>query len=146
MTSARRLLASVLVVLPLLAGAASAQERSLYQRLGGYDALAALLDDFGMRIGTDERFQKFFSGHSRETQMRQRQLVLDLFCQLSGGPCFYIGRDLKTAHGGLGITKVEWDAVSKMFVETMVKFKVGEREQQELGALIALREKDIVEK
>jgi hemoglobin len=146
MMSARRLLAPLLIVLPLLAGAASAQERTLYQRLGGYDGLVAIVDDFGMRISTDQRFQRFFSGTSRDSQMRQRQLLLDLFCQLTGGPCTYIGRDLKVAHGGLGITKAEWDTVSKMFVEAMAKLKVGEREQQEFGALIAPREKDIVEK
>jgi len=130
----------------IFTGSGSAQERTLYQRLGGYDAIAAILDDFGGRLAMDERFQRFFAGHSRETQIRQRQLVLDLFCQLTGGPCFYIGRDLKIAHAGLGITKAQWEAASAMFIETLARFKVGEREQQELGALLAPREKDIVEK
>jgi hemoglobin len=72
--------------------------------------------------------------------------VLDLFCQLAGGPCFYIGRDLKTAHEGLGITKAEWDDALKLFGGTLAKFKVGERERRELVALITPREKDIVGK
>jgi hemoglobin len=104
------------------------------------------MDDFGERLSMDERFKRFFGGHSQASQIRQRQLVVDLFCQVTGGPCFYIGRDLKVAHTGLGITKADWDAATKLFGETLVKHKVGEREQQELGALLAPREKDIVEK
>ena len=141
-----RLVASALVILPLAAGSAAAQEKSLYQRLGGYDAIAAIMDDFGGRLATQEQFKRFFVGHSKDSELRQRQLVIDLFCQLTGGPCTYIGRDLKVAHAGLGITKADWDAATKMFGETLAKFKIDEREQQELGALIAPREKDIVEK
>jgi hemoglobin len=78
--------------------------------------------------------------------MRQRQLVLDLFCQVTGGPCFYIGRDLKVAHAGLGISKADWDLAVTRFVETMNKHKVAEREQKELAGLIGPLQKDIVEK
>jgi hemoglobin len=140
-----RLIVAMFVAL-FAVGPTSAQEKTLYQRLGGYDALAAIVDDFGPRIGADERFKRFFGGHSRETQMRQRQLLLDLICQMTGGPCTYIGRDLKTTHGGLGITQAEWEAAGGLFVQTLAKLKVGEREQQDLMGLIAAREKDIVEK
>ncbi len=135
-----------LAALPLVTGNALAQEKSLYQRLGGYDAIAAIMDDFGARLATKEEFKRFFSGHSKESEIRQRQLVVDLFCQLTGGPCFYIGRDLKVAHEGLGVTKADWDEATKLFGETLARFKIGERERRELGALIAPREKDIVEK
>jgi hemoglobin len=141
-----RLVVSAALVLPLVAGNALAQEKSLYQRLGGYDAVAAIVDDFGMRLAGEERFKRFFSGHSRETQIRQRQLVVDLVCQLTGGPCFYIGRDLKAAHAGLGVSKEDWEAAGKLFGETLAKLKVGEREQQDLNALIGARAKEIVEK
>ena len=144
MTRIGRFIAPAIAVLAL--ANASAQEKSLYLRLGGYDQIAAIVDDFGGRIGTNEQFKRFFGGHSKETQMRQRQLFLDLLCQMTGGPCIYIGRDLKAAHGGLGITKADWDAASKIFIETLAKFNIGEREQHELGALIGPREKDIVEK
>ena len=56
------------------------------------------------------------------------------------------GRDLKTVHTGLGVTKADWDTATKMFGETLAKFKVGDKEQQELGALVGKYEKDIVEK
>src|SRR5262249_61685051 len=131
---------------PLTVGIASAQEKSLYHRLGGYDAIAAMLDDFVGRLAAEQQMQRFFVGHSKNSDIRQRQLVVDLFCQVTGGPCFYIGRDLKVAHAGLGITKADWDLANKRFAETMKKFNVGERERKELAGLHMPLEKDIVEK
>ena len=141
-----RLIAPALVMLALGASGATAQERTLYQRLGGYDGLAAIVDDFGGRLGADEQMKRFFTGHSADTQMRQRQLVLDLLCQRTGGPCFYIGRDLKTTHAGLGVGKADWDRAFKIFGETLDKLKVGEQERKDLAALLGPLEKDIVEK
>src|SRR5262249_32852804 len=77
---------------------------SLYARLGGYDAIAAVADDFLGRLATDPQFQKFFVGHSQDSIRRIRQLIVDQLCQVTGGPCAYTGRDMKTAHKGLGIT------------------------------------------
>jgi hemoglobin len=139
-------LAVAFVALSLTAGVPAAQEKSLYQRLGGYDAIAAMLDEFVGKLAAEQQLQRFFAGHSKSSEMRQRQLVLDLFCQVTGGPCFYIGRDLRIAHAGLGITKADWDLAVTRFVETMNKHKVAEREQKELAGVIGPLEKDIVEK
>jgi hemoglobin len=75
-----------------------------------------------------------------------RQRFLDLLCQETGGPCRYTGRDMKTAHRGLGITKAEWDAGGQDFLAALVAKNVAEREKAELMALIGASEKDIVEK
>jgi hemoglobin len=141
-----RTIAAALVAWPLAAGSAAAQDKTLYERLGGFDRIAAIMDDFGGRLAGTDQFKRFFVGHSKDSEQRQRQLVIELFCQITGGPCVYIGRDLKTAHTGLGVTKADWDTASKMFVESLAKFKVGDKEQQELGALVGKYEKDIVEK
>ena len=141
-----RFIATALIALPLAFGSAAAQEKTLYERLGGFDKIAAIMDDFGGRLASMEQFKRFFVGHSKDSELRQRQLVIELFCQMSGGPCVYIGRDLKTAHTGLGVSKADWDTATRMFGETLAKFKVGEKEQQELGALVGKYEKDIVEK
>ena len=146
MKRTRRIVVVALLALVLGAGCVSAQENALYHRLGGYDVIAAIVDDFGGRLGAEARFQRFFAGHSANSQMRQRQLVVDLICEAAGGPCFYIGRDMKTTHAGLGISKADWDTAVSLFVETLNKFRVGAREQQELAALIARMEKDIVGK
>jgi len=124
----------------------SAQNDSLYKRLGGYDALAAVTDDFITRLATDKQLGRFFVGASENSKLRIRQLVLDQLCAATGGPCVYIGRDMKTAHKGLGITEDDWNIAVKHLVATMNKFKVGEREQQEVAGALTKLKGDIVEK
>src|SRR2546423_1101780 len=91
----------------------SAQEKTLYQRLGGYDAVAAVVDDFIGRLIADDRFAKFFKGASDDSKKRIRQHIVDQFCAAAGGPCVYTGRDMKTSHKGLGITEDEWNGAAK---------------------------------
>jgi hemoglobin len=126
---------------------ASAQSGdSLYKRLGGYDALAAVTDDFIIRLATDKTLGRFFVGASDNSKMRIRQLVLDQLCAATGGPCVYIGRDMKTAHKGLGITEEDWNIAVKHLVATMTKFKVPEKEQKEVAGALTTLKGDIVEK
>lgn len=125
-------------------GAAQSSE-SLYKRLGGYDAIAAVTDDFIGRLATDKKLSKFFGGASADTQKRIRQLVVDQLCAATGGPCVYIGRDMKTAHQGMGITEENWKVAVQHLVATLNKFKVPKKEQDELlGALSGLKN-DIVD-
>ena len=121
-------------------------ELSLYKRLGGYDALAAATDDFIGRMATDPQLAKFFAGHSKDSLARIRQLVVDQLCAATGGPCVYIGRDMKTSHAGLGITEKDWDASVRHLVASLDKFNVPAKEKDDvLGAIGGLK-KDIVEK
>jgi hemoglobin len=119
---------------------------SLYKRLGGYDALAAVTDDFITRLATDKTLGRFFVGASDNSKMRIRQLVLDQLCAATGGPCGYSGRDRKTAHKGLGITEEDWNIAVKHLVATLTKFKVKEKEQKEVAAALTTLKGDIVEK
>ena len=130
----------------VLAGAASAQEKPLYQRLGGYDAIAAVSDEFIARLATDEMEKRFFVGFSADSKARIRQHLVDFLCKAAGGPCVYTGRDMKTAHAGAGISKADWDHSVKVLVDVLNKFKVPEKEQKDLFALLVPLEKDIVEK
>ena len=126
---------------------ASAQHGdSLYKRLGGYDALAAVTDDFILRLATDPKVGRFFTGLSDNSKARVRQLVVDQLCAATGGPCVYIGRDMKTAHKGLGITEEDWNISVKHLVATLTKFKVPEKEQKEVAAALTTLKADIVEK
>ena len=116
------------------------QQHSLYQRLGGYDALAAVTDDFIGRLATDPQLKRFFIGHNKEGQTRIRQHVIDFLCVATGGPCAYTGQDMKTAHTGLGITDADWDSSIKHLVETLDKFHVPEKEKSDvLNALSPLK-------
>lgn len=123
-----------------------AQEKSLYERVGGYDALAAVVDDFIARLLADQRFEKFFSGQSTDSKQRIRQHIVDQFCEATGGPCVYTGREMKTSHTGLGITSAEWDAAAKHLTASLDKFKVPEKEKGELLNFVNGLKKDIVEK
>jgi hemoglobin len=124
----------------------SPQAPSLYKRLGGYDALAAVTDDFIGRLAGDPQLGKFFAGHSTHSLKKIRQLVVDQLCNATGGPCVYIGLDMKTSHAGLGITEKDWDASVKHLVATLDKFNVPAKEKDEVLAMVSTLKKDIVEK
>lgn len=140
------LLALSLFLSSSTAAPAQAKEPSLYDRLGGYNAVAAVVDDFIGRLVADKQFQKFFSGFSNDSKKRIRQHFVDQICAAAGGPCIYTGRDMKTAHGGLGITEKEWNAGLKHLGGSLDKFKVGKKEKDEVMAFAATIKKDIVEK
>jgi hemoglobin len=120
--------------------------KPLYQRLGGYDAIAAVVDDFIGRLATDPKFTKFFAGHSQDSIKKIRQHIVDQLCMATGGPCYYIGRDMKTAHAGLGITEDDWNASVVHLVATLDKFSVPQKEKDEVIGAIASMKNDIVEK
>lgn len=120
--------------------------KSLYERLGGYNAIAAVVDDFIGRLASDEKFSRFFTGFSIDSKKRLRQHILNQFCEAAGGPCVYTGRTMKTSHTGLGITEAEWDAAAKHLVASLDKFKVSEKEKSELLNFVGGLKGDIVEK
>ena len=129
---------------------ASAQDgtmkKSLYDRLGGYNAVAAVVDDFVGRLVADKQFERFFAGHSTDSKKRIRQHIVDQFCAAAGGPCVYTGRTMKDSHAGLNISDADWDAAAKHLVATLDKFKVPEPEKKELLAFVSSLKADIVEK
>ena len=139
-------LCALCLLLTLATGAAAQKQKTLYERLGGYDAIAAVVDDFLGRLTSDHQFDRFFSGHSIDSKKHIRQLFIDQICAATGGPCIYGGRTMKVSHEGLGITEADWDASAKHLVATLNKFKVKKREQDEVIALVNSLKKDIVEK
>ena len=144
----KRLWAGILSVLLLAAGCASTiqpgmGDKTLYERLGGKDAITAVVDDFVGRVAEDKRINGFFA---KANVPRLKMMLVDQICEASGGPCKYTGRDMKTAHRGMGITDAAFDALVGDLVATLDKFKVGEREKQELLSTLGPMRKDIVEK
>ena len=118
---------------------------SLYKRLGGYDAIAAVVDDFIGRMASDPQLSKFFVGHSTQSLQRIRQFVVEQLCQAAGGPCFYTGRSMKESHAGMGISQADWDVAVKHLTATLDKFKVGPKEREDLFAAIGPLQADIVD-
>jgi hemoglobin len=118
-------------------------EKSLYDRLGGKPAITAVVDDFVGRVAADTRINGKFANANIP---RLKTMLVDQICQASGGPCTYTGRDMKSAHAGIGITGEEFDALVDDLVATLNKFKVPEREKNELLGALGPMKKDIVEK
>lgn len=126
--------------------AASPTEKTLYARLGGYDAIAAIVDEFLQTLSSDPQMARFAAAMNLESRKRNRQLTLDYLCAKSGGPTLYLGKDMKTAHEGLGISASDWNVAMDHVQRAVVKFKVPERESKELLALFTNLEDQIVER
>jgi hemoglobin len=120
-------------------------EVSLYRRLGGYDVIAAAIDGMYARQRADPRLARFAGGRSEDSRLRGRQLLVDQLCALSGGPCVYTGRDMRSSHKGLGITEDDWQANLKHMRDAMADLKIPEKEREEVIALWAAYKGEIVE-
>jgi hemoglobin len=119
---------------------------TLYERLGGYNAIAAVVDTMMPRLAGDQRLARFFAGHGEDSRRRLRQLQVNMICQATGGPCYYLGRDMKTVHKGLGIDGADWTAAISHLVGAMDAFKVADAEQKEVLSILNGIKKDILEK
>lgn len=118
---------------------------SLYKRLGGYDAIAAIISDLFQFLRDDPRFNRFGLGRSLDSKIRVQQLTIEQICALAEGPCVYLGRDMKTSHRGLNITKDEWQANLDLTRKALSKNNIGDREQTEFLALFERFRSEIVE-
>ena len=132
------------VVLPSVAAAviactvsstgAAAQGRTLYERLGGYPAIQAVVDETIKNVAADRRINKFFAGANIP---RLRQNLSDQICAATGGGCFYMGRDMRSAHAGMHIRSSHFNALVGDLGKALHKYKVPAREQRELVAILA---------
>lgn len=119
---------------------------SLYERLGRYDAIAAVIDSLMLRMTVDPQLAKYFAGHGEDSRNHLRQLQLDMICQATGGPCIYLGRDMKTVHKGLGINGTEWQTLITHIIGVLDNFKVPDAEQKEILGFLNGIKGDIIEK
>jgi hemoglobin len=121
---------------------APAPTASLYDRLGGRDAIAAVVKDFvEERVAKDDRIKAFFA--NSDIPALEVKLV-DQICQATGGPCEYKGKDMKTSHAGLNIKEADFTALAEDLKASLDHFKVGAKEQDELMAALAAMHDDIV--
>ena len=118
-------------------------QKSLYERLGGKEAITAVVDDFVGRVAADNRINKFFA---KADIPRLKSQLVNQICEASGGPCKYTGRDMKAVHKGMGVTGEAFDALVGDLVATLDKFKVPAKEKGELLSVLGPMKKDIAEK
>jgi len=120
-------------------------EKTLYQRLGGYDALAAFVDDLLPRLLQDSQLGVYWKGKCKDSLKKDRQLLVDFLAMATGGPSQYLGRDMKTSHEGLGITQSDWDVFVRHTVASLNDLGIAERERNEVLAAAGSLIGDIVE-
>src|SRR6187401_2039263 len=117
-------------------------QRSLYQRLGGSEAITAVVDDFVARCAADSRINGKFA---RTDVPRLKKMLVDQVTAATGGPATYAGRSMKETHDGMGVTAGEFDALVGNLVATLDRFSVPAAEQQELIGILGPLRGDIVE-
>jgi hemoglobin len=122
------------------------EAKALYLRLGGYDVIAAIVDEFLQAVAEDARMARFGSAMNLERRRRNRQLTLDYVSAVTGGPTLYLGQDMKTAHAGLGISAEEWKIAMDYVDRALAKFRVPERESKEFIAVFEDVRAEIVER
>jgi hemoglobin len=146
LTSMKKIVTTILPLIALLiVSTRSYSQESLYKRLGGYDAIAAVTDDFIVRLATNKDLSRFFIGLSDDSKTKVRQHIVNFLCNKSGGPCAYTGRTMKDTHKGLKISESDWNTSAGLLAETLKKFNVPKKETDEVFAFITSLKNDIVE-
>ena len=144
----------LLIVAVVLAGAGGpsyggqSKEKSLYDRLGGTPAITAVVDEFVARVAADTRINRYFASVASDPARLKafKGKLVDQICEASGGPCKYTGRDMKTAHAGMGISNADFDALVEDLVKSLNTFKVAAADQKTLLGVLGPMRAQIVEK
>ncbi len=116
-------------------------QKSLYDRLGGQPAITAVVDDFVGNVAADGRINGFFA---RTDIPRLKRLLVEQICAGTGGPCTYTGRSMQAAHKGMNITDAQFNALVEDLQKSLNKFKVPEKEQGDLLAVLGPMKPQIV--
>ena len=120
-------------------------EKTLYERLGGYDAIAAVVNDLLPRLMSDSQLGRFWENRGEDGINREEQLLIDFLCSSAGGPLLYTGRDNKTSHKGMGISESDWEKFIGHLNATLEKFQLPQQERSDVVGFIESTKADIVE-
>jgi hemoglobin len=125
-------------------GSEQPDTRALYERLGGKDAIVAVVDDFVGRTTTDPRIMdRFFNTDAAELKVQ----LADFVCAATGGPCTYGGREMGEVHAGMELVDEEFGALVEDLAASLEHFHDGAREKGELlGALGPLQPAIVVDR
>ena len=118
---------------------------TLYERLGGYDAIAAVADALMVRIKDDDKLRRFYDHRGADGIAREQQLLVDFLCASTGGPMVYTGRDMKTAHVGMRLDEEDWTRAMVHLTATLDAFEVPEQEKGEVMSFHENLKSEIVE-
>ena len=125
--------------------ASAADSTSLYQRLGGYDAISAVVDDVVLQISSDKKLGRFWAHRGDDGISREKQLIVDFIVSKAGGPLHYTGREMKLSHKGMRIDTQDWDLLITALENTLDKFDVPDKERADVLEFFDSTRADIVE-
>jgi hemoglobin len=119
--------------------------KTLYDRLGGYDAISVVAKDIVRRLRADPQLGRFWAHRGEDGITRETQLLVDFLCANAGGPMYYRGRDMALTHRGMRISESDWNVFLGHAGATLTKFQVAEAEQRDVVAFVLGLKKDCVE-
>ncbi|GHB28760.1 hypothetical protein GCM10007094_16670 [Pseudovibrio japonicus] len=120
-------------------------DKTLYERLGGYDAIAAVVNDLLPRLQNDDLLGRFWQHRGDDGIAREKQLLIDYLANNAGGPMYYTGRDMVTSHTGMGITEADWEAFLTHLKATLNAFNLPEAEFNDtVGFVTSLKNEILV--
>lgn len=120
-------------------------DKTLYERVGGYDAISAVVKDLLPRLMSDSQLGRFWENRGADGINREEQLLIDFLCSSAGGPLLYTGRDNKTSHKGMGISESDWEKFIAHLNATLEKFELPQQEHSDVIGFIESTKADIVE-
>ena len=120
-------------------------EKTLYERLGGYDAISAVVSDLLPRLMSDSQLGRFWENRGEDGINREEQLLIDFLCSSAGGRLLYTGRDNKTSHKGMGISESDWKKFIGHLNATLENFQLPQQERSDVIGFIESTKADIVE-
>jgi len=138
----------LVIAVVTLSGCATTQEApapvSLYKQLGGREGIALVVDDFVLNVVADDRINARFKALKPEQVFKLKSNLADQICDATGGPCAYVGGDMKTTHKGMNITEAEWGATVEALVKALDKNNVPAGAKTALLGALGPMKPDIV--
>jgi hemoglobin len=120
-------------------------QESLYDRLGGYEGVAAFANDLLPRLQGDSQLGRFWQNRGNDGIAREKQLLIDFLCANAGGPLYYTGRDMKMSHVGMKISESDWSIFLDHAGATMTALALPQQECDDVGAFVSSLKGDIVD-
>ncbi len=119
--------------------------KTLYERLGGYEGITTFVENLLPRLEADQQLGRFWQHRGDDGVAREKQLLIDYLCSSAGGPMYYTGRDMKTSHVGMKISDDDWSIFMNHAGETMKALNVPQQECDEIATFVTSLKADIVE-
>ena len=120
-------------------------QKSLYERLGGYDGMTAFFDDLLPRLQGDSQLGRLWQNQDDDGVAREKQVLIDYLSSSAGGPMYYTGRDMKTSHTGMKISASDWSRFLEHAGATAKTLQVPQQECDDVVPFVLSLKDDIVE-